>query len=105
MTEFTFGGYRLWWMWRPHGLTTPLTMSLDHLRVRRVPEFAQAVKTMPQVVKTSLTAWDWTRKSRELMYYQGTVKDLSGGGWYHLVGTVLEGSSRPRDYSVSGRVA
>ena len=37
-------------------------------------------------------------KPGELMYYQGTERDLSGGGWYHLVGTVLEGSSRPGDY-------
>ena len=37
-------------------------------------------------------------KPGELMYYTGTEKDLSGGGWYHLVGTVLEGFSQPGDY-------
>ena len=34
------------------------------------------------------------------MYYQGTPETLSGGGWYHLVGRVAEGSSKPGDDEV-----
>ena len=39
-------------------------------------------------------------KPAELCYYQGTEQDLSGGGWYHLAGTVLEGSSQSGDCEV-----
>ena len=39
-------------------------------------------------------------KPGELMYYQGTPETLSGGGWYHLVGRVAEGSSKPGDDEV-----
>lgn len=34
-------------------------------------------------------------KPGELMYYQGTPSTLSGGGWYHLVGRILEGDTMP----------
>lgn len=34
-------------------------------------------------------------KPGELMYYQGTPTTLSGGGWYHLVGRILEGDTMP----------
>ena len=61
--------------------------------------FAAAVGDLPQKVKEFFyTLGLDPEKPGELMYYQGTPQTLSGGGWYHLVGRVLEGSSRPGDY-------
>ncbi len=102
MTEFPLGGYRLLVdveatraYYAAHNEPW-ITCECDGCR-----NFAQAVKDLPQAVKDFFDALGLDpQKPGELMYYQGTVKDLSGGGWYHLVGTVLEGSSRPGDYEV-----
>ena len=62
--------------------------------------FAQAVKDLPEAVKEFFgTLGLDPEKPGELCYYQGTEHALSGGGWYHLAGTVLEGSSQPGDYA------
>ena len=61
--------------------------------------FAQAVRHLPPEVAEFFHALGLDpEKPGELMYYQGTPETLSGGGWYHLVGTILEGSSKPGEH-------
>ena len=66
-----------------------------------MPEFAKAVSGLPQAVRDffEMLGLD-PKKPGELCYYQGTPETLSGGGWYHVVGTILEGASQPGDAEV-----
>lgn len=99
MTEFTFGAYRL---------SVDVEATRAYYAAHNEPwitcdcagcrNFARAVKDLPQAVRDFFDALGLDpEKPGEVMYYQGTEKDLSGGGWYHLVGTAVEGSSRPED--------
>ena len=63
--------------------------------------FAQAVKSLPQAVRDFFETLGLDpEKVEELCYYDGTEHTIIGDCWYHLVGTVLEGSSKPGDYQV-----
>ena len=100
MTEFTFGNCRLAVdveATRAYYTAHPLPwITCDCAGCRN---FAKAVRGLPQAVKDFFADLGLDpEKPGELMYYTGTETDLSGGGWYHLVGTVLEGSSQPGDY-------
>lgn len=54
--------------------------------------FVLAVKTLPPAVTEFFTKLGLdVEKPAETMYYIGTPKDISGGGWYHLKGEILEG--------------
>ena len=99
MTEFVFGSYRL---------SVDVEATRAYYAAHNEPEpwitcecdgclnFARAVKDLPQAVKDFFDTLGLDpEKPGELMYYQGTEKDLSGGGWYHLAGTVLEGAAQP----------
>ena len=97
MTEFTFGTYRL---------SVDVEATRAYYAAHNEPwitcdcagcrNFARAVKDLPQAVRDFFDALGLDpEKPGEVMYYQGTEKDLSGGGWYHLVGTVVEGASQP----------
>ena len=61
--------------------------------------FQAAIHRIPQEVKT---LFDWLgldpEKPAEACYYQGTETTLSGGGWYHVCGTILE-QAMPKDSS------
>jgi hypothetical protein len=98
--EFTFGGYRL---------EVDVEATRSYYAAHNEPwitcecdgcrNFALAVKELPASVWAFFDALGLDpEKPGELMYYQGTEKTLSGGGWYHLVGRVLEGASRPEEY-------
>ena len=97
MTEFVFGGYRLAVdveatraYYASHNEDW-ITCQCDVCR-----NFAQAVGTLPQAVRDFFQALGLdVEKPGELMYYQGTPTTLSGGGWYHLVGRILEGDTMP----------
>lgn len=53
--------------------------------------FAAAVKQVPQAVKAFFDRLGLDpEKPAETCYYQGTEYILSGGGWYHICGTILE---------------
>lgn len=102
MTEFTFGPYHLLVdveANRTYYAAHPLPwITCDCAGCRN---FTRAVKTLPQEVKDFFDALGLDpEKPGELCYYQGTEKDLTGGGWYHLVGAVLAGASKPGDYEV-----
>ena len=61
--------------------------------------FVRAVKTLPRPVKDFFTRLGLDpEKVNELCYYNGTRSTVIGDCWYHLVGSVLEGSSKPGDY-------
>lgn len=61
--------------------------------------FVRAVKSLPQPVKDFFVRLGLDpEKVNELCYYNGTRSTVIGDGWYHLAGTVLEGSSRPGDH-------
>lgn len=97
MTEFVFGGYRLAVdveatraYYASHNEEW-ITCQCDGCR-----NFAQAVGTLPQAVRDFFETLGLdVEKPGELMYYQGTPTTLSGGGWYHLVGRILEGDTMP----------
>ena len=61
--------------------------------------FQAAIHRIPQEVKA---LFDWLgldpEKPAEACYYQGTETTLSGGGWYHVCGTILE-QAMPKDSS------
>ena len=57
------------------------------------------MKALPQPVKDFFARLGLDpEKVNELCYYTGTAGTIAGDCWYHLVGTVLEGSSQPGDY-------
>ena len=61
--------------------------------------FAAALGTLPQAVRDFFASLGLEPgKVQELCFYTGTQKTITGDCWYHLVGTVLEGSSKPGDY-------
>ena len=99
MTEFVFGAYRIrvdaeatraYYAAHPQPWIT-----CDCAGCRN---FLRAVKELPQAVRDFFDALGLDpEKPGELCYYD-TVRDrLSGGGWYHLCGTVLSGDSKPGD--------
>lgn len=99
MTEFTFGAYRLsvdveaTRAWYAAHKEPWITCDCAGCR-----NFAKAVKDLPRTVREFFDTLGLDpEKPGELMYYQGTERDLSGGGWYHLVGTVEKGASKPGD--------
>lgn len=58
--------------------------------------FARAVPELPRPVRDFFAALGLDpAKPGELCFYGGTPETVSGGGWYHLAGTVLEGAARP----------
>lgn len=58
--------------------------------------FARAVRGLPQAVRDFFDDLGLDpEKPEELCYYTGTPNILIGGGWYHLVGHVQEGASKP----------
>ena len=88
MTEFVLGNYRLAVdveATRAYYAAHPgpwITCECDGCR-----NFAAAVGKLPQAVRDFFDALGLDpEKPGELMYYQGTEKDLSGGGWYHSGG-------------------
>lgn len=100
MTEFAFGAYQL---------LVDVERTRDYYAARPLPwitcdcagcrNFVQAVKGLPVPVRDFLAALGLDpEKPGELCFYSGTPETVSGGGWYHLVGRVLEGSARPGDY-------
>nr|WP_326190265.1 hypothetical protein [uncultured Oscillibacter sp.] len=102
MKEFVFGLYRLEVdveATRAYYEAHPgpwITCTCDGCR-----NFARAAGKLPQAVTDFFhTLGLDPEKPGELMYYQGTPETLSGGGWYHLVGRVAEGSSKPGDDEV-----
>lgn len=102
MKEFVFGLYRLEVdveATRAYYEAHPgpwITCSCDGCR-----NFAREAGKLPQAVTDFFhTLGLDPEKPGELMYYQGTPETLSGGGWYHLVGRVAEGSSKPGDDEV-----
>ena len=99
MTELTFGAYRL---------LVDVEATRAYYAAHNEPwitcdcagcrNFAQAVKDLPPAVRDFFGVLGLDpEKPGEVMFYQGTQRTLSGGGWYHLVGQVLEGASRPGD--------
>ncbi len=99
MTEFVFGTYRLSVdveatraYYEAHPLPW-ITCECDGCR-----NFVRAVQDLPPAVRDFFGALGLDpEKPGEVMFYQGTARTLSGGGWYHLAGEVLEGASRPGD--------
>lgn len=100
MTEFVFGPFRL-------GVDAEATRAW--YAVHNEPwitcdcagcrNFVRAVKTLPRPVKDFFTRLGLDpEKVNELCYYNGTRSSVIGDCWYHLVGSVLEGSSKPGDY-------
>ena len=102
MTEFVCDGYRLAVdveatraYYAAHGETW-IICQCDGCR-----NFARAAETLPQAVRDFFETLGLdVEKPGELMYFQGTPSTLSGGGWYHLVGRVLEGDTPPGAYEV-----
>ena len=100
MAEFVFGPYRLevdveatraWYAAHNEPWVTCACAGCRN--------FAQAVKSLPQPVKDFFARLGLDpEKVNELCYYSGTRSTIIGDCWYHLVGNVLEGSSRPGDY-------
>lgn len=102
MTEFTFGNYHLSVdveKTRAYYVAHPLPwITCDCAGCRN---FARAVKELPQLVRDFFENLGLDlEKPGEICLYNGTPEAVTGGGWYHLVGTVLEGSSKPGDYEV-----
>lgn len=102
MTEFTLGGYRL---------SVDVEATRVYYTAHNEPwitcgcagcrNFAGSVRDLPRAVRDFFDALGLDpEKVQELCYYHGTERTVSGDGWYHLVGTVLEGSSKPGDYQV-----
>ena len=55
--------------------------------------FKEAVGKMPQAMKDFFDRLGLDpEKPGETCYYQGTETTLSGGGWYHICGRILEGA-------------
>ena len=55
--------------------------------------FEKAVKQVPQAVKDFFGRLGLDpEKPGEICCYEGTEETLSGGGWYHICGTILEGA-------------
>lgn len=99
MTEFTFGNYRLSIdveKTRSYYASHPLPwITCDCAGCRN---FARAVKGLSQPVQDFFEKLGLDpEKPGELCYYQGTAAELSGGGWYHLAGIILESSGKPGD--------
>lgn len=102
MTKFAFGAYRLavdaeatraW-----YAVHNEPWITCDCAGCRN---FTQAVKDLPQAVRDFFDTLGLdSEKVQELCYYNGTEHTITGDCWYHLVGTVLEGSSKPGDYEV-----
>ena len=97
MAEITFGAYRLLVdveTTRAYYDAHPLPwITCDCAGCRN---FAQAVKNLSRPVREFFdTLGIDPEKPGELDYYQGTAEMLSGGGWYHLAGTILEGAAGP----------
>ena len=102
MQEFMFGHYRLsvdveatraYYAAHPESW---ITCECEGCR-----NFAAALGTLPRAEVDFFKAMGLDpAKPAELCYYQGTEQDLSGGGWYHLAGTVLEGSSQSGECEV-----
>lgn len=104
MTEFVLGPYRLLvdvTATRAYYASHPLPwITCDCAGCRN---FSQAVQNLPQAVKDFFDALGLDpEKPRELCYYQGTAETLSGGGWYHLAGTILAGAQPPGAYGAYG---
>ncbi len=63
--------------------------------------FVRAVKELPASVRAFFDALGLDpEKVQELCCYTGTKSTITGDCWYHLVGRVLEGSSKPGDYQL-----
>lgn len=61
--------------------------------------FQTAIQRIPQEVKDFFDRLGLDpEKPAETCYYQGTETTLSGGGWYHICGTILE-CAAPEDPS------
>ena len=61
--------------------------------------FQAAIHRIPQEVKALFDRLGLDpEKLAEACYYQGTETTLSGGGWYHVCGTILE-QAMPKDSS------
>ena len=66
--------------------------------------FEKAIRQIPQEVKVFFDQLGLDpEKPAETCYYQGTETTLSGGGWYHICGTILE-SAMPESPSESGLI-
>lgn len=90
MTEFTFGPYHLradTAQTRAYYAAHPLPwVTCDCSGCRN---FVRAVKTLPPAVTELFAALGLDpEKPAETMYYTGTAESVSGGGWYHLCGTL-----------------
>ena len=102
MTEFTFGGYRLLVDVEAtqayYAAHNESWITCDCAGCRN---FARTVKELPKAVRAFFDVLGLApEKVQELCYYNGTENTITGDCWYHLVGTVLEGSSKPGDYQV-----
>ena len=102
MTELTFGAYRL---------LVDVEATRSYYAAHDEPwitcdcagcrNFAQAVKDLPRAIRDFFdTLGLEPEKVQELCYYNGSEQTISGDCWYHLVGTVVQGSSKPGDYQV-----
>lgn len=103
MTEFVFGSYRLkvdveatraWYA--THLWATGPRCPCDCPGCRN---FAKTASDLPRPVKDFFGRLGLDpERPAELLHNAGTPTVLYGSGWYHLAGTVLEGSSKPGDY-------
>lgn len=99
MAELTFGNYRLSVdveKTRSYYAAHPLPwITCDCAGCRN---FVQAVRGLPRPVKDFFKALGLDPgKPGELCFYSGTPETVSGGGWYHLAGTILAGAGQPGD--------
>lgn len=68
--------------------------------------FEKAIGQIPRPVKDFFEALGLDpEKPGELCYYQGTAETLSGGGWYHICGTILVGAMPENSYHMFGEWA
>ena len=102
MTEFAFGAYRIRVdveATRAYYAAHPLPwITCDCAGCRN---FVQAVKGLAPAVGDFFSALGLDpEKPGELSWHEGTPDSISGGGCYHLGGTMVEGASKPGDYEV-----
>lgn len=97
MTGFVFGAYRI----RVDVEATQVYYAAHPLPwitcgCAGCRNFAQAVYHLPQTVRDFFSSLGLDpEKPGELCNYGAVSGSLSGGGWYHMVGTILEGASKP----------
>ena len=105
MAEFVFGTYRLLVdveKTRAYYAAHPLPwIGCDCAGCRN---FKQAVRYVPEAAREFLSALGLEpEKPGEICFYQGTETTLSGGGWYHICGEILEGAMPEDSHQVFGQ--